>query len=435
MDYKYRFFALRQVVCLALLAALGVSLVYEGYWGWALFVMAGVVYVIMLTLRSQRNLNEKFELMLKAFINDDFSFRFPIKGRWDYTTRHLNSLMDSYSRILDKNRRVLAERETFYKLILDHVNTGIIVVDEEDNVVQCNGKALKMLGIPALSRMKQLDRLGGYVADAFRLAVLDGQKRLSYETPKGTKEILLGVAVLKLQQGQLRIFTLNDLRAAVDERELDAWIKMSHVLTHEIMNAITPVVSLSASLLEKKDRTPAQLQEGLSVIYSTSQGLLSWVENYRKFSSLPTPVPALFYIHELTDEIATLKMIPQHISLNVSIVPEDILLYADKHLIRQVVINLVRNAVQAIGEDSGQIEILSYVREDDHVVIKVCNDGPAISEEVRQRIFVPFFTTKVHGSGIGLSVCKQIMTLSNGSITLLPSGTSGWNTTFVLDFA
>lgn len=435
MDYKYRFFALRQVVCLALLSASGVSLVYEGYWGWALFVMAGVVYVIMLTLRSQRNLNEKFELMLKAFINDDFSFRFPVKGWWDYTTRHLNSLMDSYSRILDKNRRVLAERETFYKLILDHVNTGIIVVDEEDNVVQCNGKTLKMLGIPALSRMKQLDRLGGYVADAFRLAVPDGQKRLSYETPKGTKEILLGVAVLKLQQGQLRIFTLNDLRAAVDERELDAWIKMSHVLTHEIMNAITPVVSLSASLLEKKDRTPAQLQEGLSVIYSTSQGLLSWVENYRKFSSLPTPVPALFYIHELTDEIATLKMIPQHISLNVSIVPEDILLYADKHLIRQVVINLVRNAVQAIGEDIGQIEILSYVREDDHVVIKVCNDGPAISEEVRQHIFVPFFTTKAHGSGIGLSVCKQIMTLSNGSITLLPSGTSGWNTTFVLDFA
>ena len=405
MDYKYRFFALRQVVCLALLSASGVSLVYEGYWGWALFVMAGVVYVIMLTLRSQRNLNEKFELMLKAFINDDFSFRFPVKGWWDYTTRHLNSLMDSYSRILDKNRRVLAERETFYKLILDHVNTGIIVVDEEDNVVQCNGKALKMLGIPALSRMKQLDRLGGYVADAFRLAVPDGQKRLSYETPKGTKEILLGVAVLKLQQGQLRIFTLNDLRAAVDERELDAWIKT------------------------------AQLQEGLSVIYSTSQGLLSWVENYRKFSSLPTPVPALFYIHELTDEIATLKMIPQHISLNVSIVPEDILLYADKHLIRQVVINLVRNAVQAIGEDSGQIEILSYVREDDHVVIKVCNDGPAISEEVRQHIFVPFFTTKAYGSGIGLSVCKQIMTLSNGSITLLPSGTSGWNTTFVLDFA
>ena len=128
-------------------------------------------------------------------------------------------------------------------------------------------------------------------------------------------------------------------------------------------------------------------------------------------------------------------MIPQHISLNVSIVPEDILLYADKHLIRQVVINLVRNAVQAIGEDSGQIEILSYVREDDHVVIKVCNDGPAISEEVRQHIFVPFFTTKAYGSGIGLSVCKQIMTLSNGSITLLPSGTSGWNTTFVLDFA
>lgn len=435
MDYRYQLFALRQTLGVVLLAVLSALLWWAGSVAWAVLTTLTLLYVLCLIVRSQRNLNEKFELMLKAFANEDYNFRFPVKGRWDYTTRHLNALMDSYSRTLGNNQKKLVERETFYKLILEHVNTGIVVADEADRVVQCNEKALNMLGLSALVRLGQLNKVGDHVADAFRLLVPDGQRRLSYDTSHGTREMLLGTAVLKTQQGCLRIFTLNDLRAAVDERELDAWIKMSHVLTHEIMNAITPVVSLSASLLEKKDRTPAQFQEGLSVIYNTSQGLLAWVENYRRFSSLPTPVPSLFYVHELTDEITALKIVPETIQLENKVEPVDIMLYADKHLVRQVLINIVRNAVQAIGENVGRIAVVAYVRKDEHVVIKVCNDGASIPDEVRQHIFVPFFTTKANGSGIGLSVSRQIMALSNGTITLLPAGTGGWNTTFVLEFA
>ena len=434
MDYKYRFFALRQVVCLALLSASGVSLVYEGYWGWALFVMVGVVYVIMLTLRSQRNLNEKFELMLKAFINDDFSFRFPVKGWWDYTTRHLNSLMDSYSRILDKNRRVLAERETFYKLILDHVNTGIIVVDEEDNVVQCNGKALKMLGIPALSRMKQLDRLGGYVADAFRLAVPDGQKRLSYETPKGTKEILLGVAVLKLQQGQLRIFTLNDLRAAVDERELDAWIKMSHVLTHEIMNSMTPIISLSELLtrqmeqLEGDEQDKEDMRRMLATIVRRGQSLTHFVDSYRKVSHLPQPVLEPLHVTAfLEDLIRLMQTDKDDIRLVAPVVP--LAVYADKGQIEQVLINLITNARE---HEATRIVLTAGLSSTDRIFLRVSDNGCGIAPEALERIFVPFFTTKSGGSGIGLALSRQIMLLHQGTIEV--SSQQGAGSTFTLLF-
>ena len=237
-----------------------------------------------------------------------------------------------------------------------------------------------------------------------------------------------------MEQRQLRVFTLNDIRNVMDENELDAWIKLSHVLTHEIMNAITPVASLSASLLSKDTWSTEQLREGLSVIYTTSQGLLSFVDNYRKFTSLPRPVPVLFYVQELTEELRTLLLVPERIKLEFHLVPEDLLIYADKHLIRQVLINLVRNAIQAIGERDGCIRVVAFVQTDERVLIKVSNDGPVIPEEIRSHIFVPFFTTKERGSGIGLSVSRQIMMASGGSLSLLPAGTAGWNTTFVLEF-
>ena len=158
------------------------------------------------------------------------------------------------------------------------------------------------------------------------------------------------------------------------------------------------------------------------------------MDNYRKFTSLPRPVPVLFYVQELTEELRTLLLVPERIKLEFHLVPEDLLIYADKHLIRQVLINLVRNAIQAIGEGDGCIRVVAFVQTDERVLIKVSNDGPVIPEEIRSHIFVPFFTTKERGSGIGLSVSRQIMMASGGSLSLLPAGTAGWNTTFVLEF-
>lgn len=151
-------------------------------------------------------------------------------------------------------------------------------------------------------------------------------------------------------------------------------------------------------------------------------------------SALQKPSPEPFYLKELLLQVKSIHLIPSHIQLTLQIEPDDLMLYADPNLIRQVLINLLKNATQAIGENKGKIHIRAYSTKEEHILVYVSNDGPAIPEKEAEEIFVPFFTTKKEGSGIGLSLSRQIMKLSNGSISLLKAETNGWNTTFVLEF-
>lgn len=169
-------------------------------------------------------------------------------------------------------------------------------------------------------------------------------------------------------------------------------------------------------------------------LHETSTGLISFVDSYRKFSALQKPSPEPFYLKELLLQVKSIHLIPSHIQLTLQIEPDDLMLYADPNLIRQVLINLLKNATQAIGENKGKIHIRAYSTKEEHILVYVSNDGPAIPEKEAEEIFVPFFTTKKEGSGIGLSLSRQIMKLSNGSISLLKAETNGWNTTFVLEF-
>lgn len=228
---------------------------------------------------------------------------------------------------------------------------------------------------------------------------------------------------------------MQGFRTRVLERnEMDAWQKLIRVLTHEIMNSIAPISSLSETFMHRDDVRQSSLYEGIRAIHDTSAGLISFVDSYRKFSSLQKPSPEPFYVKELTAQIENLHLIPPHIAFTQLIEPSDLMLYADPNLIRQVLINLIKNAVQAIGPESGRIHIRAYSSADEHVFIYVSNNGPSIPETEAEEIFVPFFTTKKDGSGIGLSLSRQIMKLSGGTITLLRAGTNGWNTTFVLEF-
>lgn len=434
MDYKTRVFSLFQLVGIAAMDAFAAVAWERGQTEMAVIGTVVVLCVVAGVWRSRSNVSRKLGLMLEAIVNEDYSFRFPARGKMARTNGYLNSVLNRYAEQVAKTHHELAAHESFNELVMENVHTGIVVLDERCNVVRCNSMALTLLGLSAFSRLAQLERYGHEIVECFRSMEPHVQRQLAFKTAQGQKDLWINVSLLQMEQRQLRVFTLNDIRNVMDENELDAWIKLSHVLTHEIMNAITPVASLSASLLSKDTWSTEQLREGLSVIYTTSQGLLSFVDNYRKFTSLPRPVPVLFYVQELTDELRTLLLVPERIKLEFHLVPEDLLIYADKHLIRQVLINLVRNAIQAIGEGDGCIRVVAFVQTDERVLIKVSNDGTVIPEEIRSHIFVPFFTTKERGSGIGLSVSRQIMMASGGSLSLLPAGTAGWNTTFVLEF-
>lgn len=434
MDFKFHTDSLSGIVVACACAAALVVCLYESLvWGAAVSAI-GMVVVWGWRYRVRRNLSDKLEIMLKAVRNGDYAFRFSETGFSRTSSSSINMLMEYYNGLIKEDRRKIYENNFFYEQILANVSTGIVVVEDKDKLYYANKAALRLLDIPMLSHLQQLERYGTDVAEFFRMAVQGEQRQLHLSSQNTDKDLLVRVSAIVIREKNMRIMMMNDVRTVIDKNELEAWIKLSHVLTHEIMNAVTPVVSLSESMM-KPDIPAERLHDGLKTIHSTSQGLLSFVDNYRKFTSLPKPCPALFYVCELTDEIRNLKLVPSHVRLTLDVEPRDLLLYADRHLVRQVLVNLVRNAIQAIGGSDGRISVTAAEKGDGCIQMFVSNDGPVINEKDRAHIFVPFFTTKPDGSGIGLSVSRQIMAQHNGSLFLLPAGAKGWNTTFVLEFS
>ena len=399
---------------------------------WVVGVISCVASVLVFR-KMQQQLREKSWLMLEAIRNRDYSFRLPVAG-FSGGERVLQDTLNRFGGLMSEQKQLMEQRERFYEQILSSVTSGIIVLDEDMKVVQTNPAAARLLGLPVLSTLQQLDRYGTEVPHVFRTLGAGERCNIQFSTSKGEVQLLVRASVMQLGDRTVRILALNDIRNELDAKELDSWIKLTRVLTHEIMNSIAPISSLSETFLKRSDVIGTPLYDGIRAIHETSTGLISFVDSYRKFSSLQKPSPEPFYLLDLLHQVEGLTLVPKNIALTLQIEPAELMLYADPNLIRQVLINLIKNAVQAIGGHKGRIHVRAYSSADEHVFVYVSNDGPAIPEAEAEQIFVPFFTTRSEGSGIGLSLSRQIMKLSGGTISLLRSGTNGWNTTFVLEF-
>lgn len=399
---------------------------------WVVGVISCVASVLVFR-KMQQQLREKSWLMLEAIRNRDYSFRLPVAGFLG-GERVLQDTLNRFGGLMSEQKQLMEQRERFYEQILSSVTSGIIVLDEDMKVVQTNPAAARLLGLPVLSTLQQLDRYGTEVPHVFRTLGAGERCNIQFSTSKGEVQLLVRASVMQLGDRTVRILALNDIRNELDAKELDSWIKLTRVLTHEIMNSIAPISSLSETFLKRSDVIGTPLYDGIRAIHETSTGLISFVDSYRKFSSLQKPSPEPFYLLDLLHQVEGLTLVPENIALTLQIEPAELMLYADPNLIRQVLINLIKNAVQAIGGHKGRIHVRAYSSADEHVFVYVSNDGPAIPEAEAEQIFVPFFTTRSEGSGIGLSLSRQIMKLSGGTISLLRSGTNGWNTTFVLEF-
>lgn len=420
-----------------LLLIVGVALITLGITeGKSILWIVGVISCVASVLvfrKMQQQLREKSWLMLEAIRNRDYSFRLPVAG-FSGGERVLQDTLNRFGGLMSEQKQLMEQRERFYEQILSSVTSGIIVLDEDMKVVQTNPAAARLLGLPVLSTLQQLDRYGTEVPHVFRTLGAGERCNIQFSTSKGEVQLLVRASVMQLGDRTVRILALNDIRNELDAKELDSWIKLTRVLTHEIMNSIAPISSLSETFLKRSDVMGTPLYDGIRAIHETSTGLISFVDSYRKFSSLQKPSPEPFYLLDLLHQVEGLTLVPENIALTLQIEPAELMLYADPNLIRQVLINLIKNAVQAIGGHKGRIHVRAYSSADEHVFVYVSNDGPAIPEAEAEQIFVPFFTTRSEGSGIGLSLSRQIMKLSGGTISLLRSGTNGWNTTFVLEF-
>ena len=423
-----------RLVIVLLMAGICVWLITEHNWLWLFVAFPTLVWTVWSFYRLYTYHTRKVAFLLDAIENDDSAVHF-YEHVVDKDASKVNAMLNRIARILQNIKKETVQREKYYELIMDFVETGIVVLDEKGNVFQKNQKVLKLLGLEVLTHVKQLSHISENVEKALMEAMPGQKKQVEYSTERGIVNLSMQVSGITIQDKPLRIIALNDINHELDEREIDSWIRLTRVLTHEMMNSLTPVTSLSETLLTlpgtQKDE---ELRQGLETIHTTGKGLVNFVMSYRKLTRLPSPDPILFDVRPFLERMMKLAL-HQHSYPNIRMileeVKEDLMVFADESLLTQVMTNLLKNAVQAIGDtEEGEIRIRAYCDDQDLVRIEVSNNGPKISPEVAGQMFVPFFTTKKEGSGIGLSLSKQIMRLQGGSIALLPYKNE-W-TTFVV---
>lgn len=363
---------------------------------------------------------EKINALLEAVENGDYTFRYPERGI-GRSRKAFNHALNRIVQILSETRQEIRRQEIFYEQILQEVDTGILVLDERNTVIRHNKAASRLLGMEGILHLRQIERISGELAEAVSGHVYAAQT-VAFNNERGRVRLSVRVSLMRTAQQELRIVALNDIENELDEKEVNAWIRLTRVLTHEIMNAVTPLTSLSETLLEGYRQTDDRLRDGLQTIRDTGKGLLSFVESYRKFTHLPEPEPAPFYVRGFLQRMLELlrhqPVWHAGIEARSYVEPADLMVYADERLIGQVVLNILKNACQAMGERGGRLRLHACAEESGAVRIELSNNGPAIEAALMEDIFLPFFTTKPDGSGIGLAVSRQLMHLCGGSILL-----------------
>lgn len=393
-----------------------------------------LILSIIWQIRLYRSHVKQVLFMIDALENNDNSFRFPVE-KGSPVSKQINSALNRVGQILYNVKAQTAQQEKYYELILDFVSTGLIVLNDNGAVYQKNKEALRLLGLNVFTHVRQLSKVDAVLMEKVENCRAGDKLQVMFHNERGTINLSIRVSDINVHDEHLRILALNDINVELDEKEIDSWIRLTRVLTHEIMNSVTPITSLSDTLLSIVEDRDEEISHGLQTISTTGKGLLSFVESYREFTRIPTPEPSLFYIKAFIErmiELARHQNPCEHITFRTEIVPADLILYADENLISQVVINLLKNAIQAIGNQTdGKINIHAYCNEAEEVWIEIKNNGPVIPAEIAEHIFIPFFTTKEGGSGIGLSISRQIMRLSGGSLILLQDDKE---TRFILKF-
>lgn len=383
---------------------------------------------VITSLLISRKMRRKVTYMLDALEDKEINFRFDEKRVFG---RQFNRTLNRLRNIFDKERKEIIEQEKYFGLMLDHVKTGVAVIEENGQVAYCNNTALNLLGIATLGHIRQLRAVSESLYISFQKVTEHSEERASYFNESGKMTISLTASAATIGKTNVRIIAFNDISSEIAENEQESWSRLIRVLTHEIMNTVTPIASLSETLL-RFEGVNEEIKNGLDTISQSSRGLIKFVDSYRNLTRVAPPVKKAFYFKELAERVINLTKEQAVISGTVCTYiekTEDIILYADEGQITQILINLVKNAIQA---EARKIEITADINLSEQIIITVYNNGSPISKESQEEIFVPFYTTKQEGTGIGLSLSRQIMRLHSGTLSLTRSDENG--TVFTLIF-
>lgn len=378
-------------------------------------VVAALTYIVTRAL-VRRKIIGKIDFMSDALDSGESAFRYS-EDHW--SGRRLNRSLNRLRSIFEAEKSDIRERERYFGIMLDHVQSGVIVIDG-DKIDYSNVIARGFLGMSDISSLRQIERISPDLANAFRSAS-EVESKASLVSERGTVQFSISACTARLHGKDVSIVTFNDITREMENNESESWTRLIRVLTHEIMNTVTPIASLSSALSQNLDAYDTEdIRSALGTISSSSEGLISFVQSYRSLTHIAAPVRKAFYLRDLVNDSVTIAQ-ANWPSARVSYheLSEDIILYADYGQISQVMNNLIKNAVQAGASD---IDITASIDKRERTVINVANNGEPISETGREQIFVPFYTTKgVSGTGVGMSLCRQIIRLNGGTINLTSS--------------
>ncbi len=415
------------------------------------YIAAGIGAVILVLLTAGlinyvNQTNRKIAYFFDAIKNEDFTLRFPEKLSVKSLEELNHSLNMLNSMIQDIHLKKQAQ-EQYYQEILRQADIGIFTINPKGHILFANPTVQELLNYRPLNHVKQLKQVDEHLYELFADLQPFGNTIFKLGNERGKKELSLKCTPITIEGEQLLLVVAHDIHKELDEKETDSWVKLIRVLTHEIMNTITPITSISESILKyfQKGSNPVvpvhfseqqikNTTKGLEVIKEQGSDLMSFVQSYRNFLSIPEPDKELVPAVELLEKITLLLNEQKEdttISIETYIEPNDLEFYIDQKQLTQVLLNLGKNAKQSLeGIDHGRIQFTAGINPTNKKYIQVTDNGVGIPENLIDEIFVPFFTTKNTGTGIGLSLSKQIMRLHGGSISV----TSRENTQFTLTF-
>ena len=405
------------------------------------------IYALLRVLeRPQRDLIRFFE----AIEFSDFSqtFSAPRRGRSPEPLRL------AFDRVIQAFQKARTEKESqfrYFQTVIQHVGIGILVFKQDGEIDLINQRAKRILGFRRLKQIDQLVSLDPALPAVIRSLEPDEGTQIQVKDPEAGDLVTLSLRATRfvLQNEPLTLVSFQNIQSELEAKESEAWQNLIRILTHEIMNSVTPIASLAATashILETLDRTGnefssasesvSDVKEAVRTIASRSQGLLKFVDSYRRLTRIPKPDFRIVPIKELFGHLVPLmspKMQEKGISFRHNVEPESLEITADPNLIEQVLINLLQNAVDWSGANpSPGVTLRGCLGKASRPVIQVSDNGPGIEKDTMEKIFIPFFTTKQDGSGIGLSISRQIMRLHGGSVSV--QSTPGSETVFTLKF-
>ena len=397
----------------------------------AILTFVIIIFQLLDIFRFVSQTNRKLTRFLESVKYSDFISGFTSDNKLGKSFKDLNL---AFNEVLEAFRKARSEKEEHWQYlnsVVQQVRTGILSFDAEGNIQLINTNAKKFIGINAIRNIREL------IATNPRLYhSLNNVGPGKSELYKGSNELYLTIqsTELRIRGADVKLVTLQNIQPELQKQELEAWQNLTRVLRHEIMNSITPISSLTSTLreildhdmekkeshYELKEEGADDLREGLSTIENRSRGLIKFIDAYREYTSLPKPKMTNIRLKEIIEKVAQLmrpELKKTNISFHFECDSEYLTIQADVEMIEQVLINLLKNAVEALVDTANPKLRLIGRYEENSVKIEVIDNGPGIIKEALEHIFVPFYTTKRTGSGIGLSLSRQIMQMHNGSIT------------------